>query len=272
MQFNIAIHKPTNVYIAQLKVLVQSIRECYDDDVKISVYYTGVDETIMQNIDNRCGIIYKEVRPTKELNRLITRSGNLAPYKLNTWYELLKDGVDKRQVFVDCDMLVYQKVDKFFTDDFDIAYTYKTEEEEVIKKPINSGVVLVNNSKLAREFFMKWRDDTNKFIYTNPQYVGEWGAWDQHVFGAFIGRRLIAEYSDVINCGGVRLKGYPCKNLNVITCAETNKDMYIIHYKGMWRNVLTAGVWKNSGKDELSCTPMYRLWCSMFDKFNKGRG
>jgi hypothetical protein len=73
----------------------------------------------------------------------------------------------------------------------------------------------------------------------------------------------------IIVKNGIRLKGFPCKQLNnILSPSLDDNDLYIIHYKGSWRNILTEGNWKNSLRpDTKNDLALYNLWKTTLDRF-----
>lgn len=215
MRFNIAIFNPENkpIYIDQLKVLLQSIWDIYQDSVEISVYYTMMENKDIVEIKSKFPHIYTKESPIRYTYK--NKNIPLAAQKNNLWYDLFVDCDTEKQVFIDADMVLLKKIDHFFDDSFDIGYTYKTEKDEVLWKPLNTGVILINNTEKAREFMTFWTEETNKMLDSD--------------------------------------------DLNV----------YIIHFKGSWRKILTEGDWEHSARTRAeNDEALYKLWYQKFNKYN----
>lgn len=273
LRINIAIYNPQNrqIYVSQLKVLLQSIWDVYKDSVEIAVLYHSVAESDINEIRNKIpNIFLKEFKFNKKLQAKASR-------KLNLWYELFLDSNRNTQIFLDSDMLLLKKVDKFFNDTFDIGYTHKSEPEEILKKPLNTGTLLINYSnikqrKKIRSFLEYWRDKINK-IMDAKNFDGStkgWGATDQRVLGEFLGTREINRYKSIIFKKGLKFKGFTCKKLNnILSPSPEDPDVYIIHYKGSWRKILIDGNWdrsiRNDTKHDLE---LYNLWKEKLERFN----
>lgn len=273
LRFNIAIFNPQNrhIYISQLKVLLQSIWDVYDDSVEIAVLHHSVAKSDINEIRNKIpNIVLREYKFDKIIQARASR-------KLNLWLELLLDSDIKHQIFLDSDMLLLRKVNRFFDDTFDIGYTHKTDSEEVLKKPLNAGVILINygdekQKKKIRSFLKYWRDKINK-IMDSKNFDGAtkgWGATDQRVLGETLGTRDINKYKSIIIRKGLRFKGFPCKMLNnILSPSPDNPDTYIIHYKGSWRKILIDGSWERSIRPNTNNDKeLYNLWMRKLEKFN----
>ncbi len=272
LRFNIAIYNPENIeiYISQLKVLIQSIWDVYKDSVEIAVLYHSVAESDINEIRNKIpNIVLREYKFDKTIQAKASR-------KLNLWLELLLDSDIKHQIFLDSDMLLLRKVDRFFDDTFDIGYTYKTDPEEVLKKPLNTGTLLINygeekQRKKIRSFLKYWRDKINK-IMDSKNFDGAtkgWGATDQRVLGETLGTRDINKYKSIIIRKDLRFKGFPCKMLNnILSPSPDNPDTCVIHYKGSWRKILIDGSWERSIRPNTdNDKELYNLWKEKLEKF-----
>ena len=214
IQFNIGIFNPRNqqIYIDQLKVLLQSIWDVYQESVKVAVYFTQVDENDINEIERKYPhIILKETSIKFQYKK---NNIPLAAQKCNIWYSLMLDCNTKHQVFLDADMLLLKRIDHFFNNDFDIGFTYKTEEAENLKKPLNTAIILLNNNKKAKKFMKYWNKKINIYLDSKNPYGKGWGAADQQVLGEFLGGRKFTNYRGIITKKGIKFKGFPCKVLN----------------------------------------------------------
>jgi len=269
LRFNIAVFNPANkhIYIDQLKVLLQSIWDLYNDKVEISVYYNMVDRKDINEISSRFPHI--NFREREIIYKYKRKDTPLAAQRNNLWYYLSEDCDCERQVFIDADMIILRKIDHFFDDSFDIGYTFKTEEAESLKKPINCGVILLNNSEKAREFMKYWADETNKKLDSDDKYGSGWGSADQKILGETLGTRKIKKYQKIIKKNGVRFKGFPCKILNnILSPNPDDLNVHVVHYKGSWRDILTQESWELSLRTKTdNDDKLYNLWKQTFDKY-----
>jgi len=257
ISFGIGIYNPNKIYIYQLQTLIQSIYEKYESvEVEVIVYYKNMLSKDIELIKNKYNVWFKEFN-------IVVK--NLAAYKTNFWYQLVKDCTCEYQVLLDCDMVLYKRIDDFFSDDFDVIYTYKTEEDENLNKILNTGTMLVKPSLKTINFFKWWNNETTRLLTNNNEYHGKWGAYDQHSLGEL----LTSDYSSVQHHKEIQLKGIPCKKLNETRCIIPTENTYIIHYKGRWRWVLPNGTWINSKKDKSKCNYLYNLWKQLYDRFNQ---
>lgn len=271
MRFNIAIFNPENkpIYIDQLKVLLQSIWDIYQNSVEISVYYTMMENKDIVEIKSKFPHIYTKESPIKYNYK--NKNIPLAAQKSNLWYDLFVDCDTEKQVFIDADMMLLKKIDHFFDDSFDIGYTYKTEKDEVLWKPLNTGVILINNTEKARAFMTLWTEETNKMLDSDDPYGSGWGSADQKILGAFLGTKKNKKYKKLIKKNGIRFKGFPCKILNnTLSPNPDDPNVYLIHFKGSWRNILTDGNWERSIRTSVEFDhELYDLWHKKLLKFNQ---
>ncbi len=227
LRFNLGFFNSENVqiYNDQLKVLVQSIWDVYKDTVKVAIFHSRFVHNTIKKIRNKFPFFY-----FKEKNIDIKFSSKiLASRKMNLWYELYIDSEVKRNIFMDADMMILRKIDNFFNNSFDIAYTHKTVKEEVLKKPLNSALILVNKSKVVDKFMRYWRDRTNKLLNSKNCFGGGWGGSDQQVLGEILGTKDINRMRKTITVNkrkfkGLRFKGFPCQMLNNILSPSLNND------------------------------------------------
>lgn len=269
IRFNIGIFNPKSlqIYIDQTEVLLQSIKDVYQDTVEIALYYIDFAEQDINEIKSKIsGIILKETKFEVEFNKEI-----YASRKMNLWYELYIDSDKKRNVFMDADMLLVKKIDSFFDDSFDIGYTYKTLKKEGLRKPINSALVLINKSEKIDKFMKHWRDRSNELLNSDNCEGGGWGGVDQQVLGEALGIKKTKKMRKVIINNGIKFKGFPCKMLNnLLSPSLDDKDLYVIHYKGSWRNILTEGSWEHSLRtDTKNDAELYNLWIQTLEKYKK---
>ena len=87
---------------------------------------------------------------------------------------------------MDSDMFLLRKIDHFFDDTYDIGYTHKTSKIENLKKPLNTGLILVNKSDIVGKFMKYWRDKTNKLLNSEECHGGGWGGASQQVLGEIL--------------------------------------------------------------------------------------
>ncbi len=274
IRFNIALYNYRNkqIYVSQLKVLLQSITNIYGNEAEIAVLYNRVDNRDIQEIKKKLPkVILKHFKidfsqPPKDniFNTWATR-------KLILWNELLNDSDLEQQIFLDTDMLIVKKIDKFFDNLFDIGYTHKSIPEEVLRKPLNTAVILVNNSQKVKKFMEFWKNKALKRLQSKNCYGSGWGATDQQILGETLGTRDIIKMSNqIIKKKGIRFKGFPCESLNnILSPLPNDPNVFIIHYKGSWRNILTEKSWENSLRPRTENDPLlYQLWMDNLEEYN----
>ncbi|MHA1843308.1 MAG: putative nucleotide-diphospho-sugar transferase, partial [Promethearchaeota archaeon] len=189
IRFNISIYNthPNSIYFYQLIALLQSIKNLYHNSAEIGLAYTQLSDDAIRKLKKKFRNI--KILKFKNKTRINKNTDYLlpaAPKKLNMWYELLCASNYRFQVFMDTDMIILKKIDKFFKYPFDIGFTYKTEKKEDWWKPINTGLILVKSSYKTKNFMKKWRDETNKILNSYKLFDHKWGAADQQSFGELI--------------------------------------------------------------------------------------
>lgn len=250
-------------YIPYLKVLIESINQNTKDSV-IYVGYDGLSSIPIVPYDN---VIFKNYKFDFKLND----SYCITPgRKLSFLHEFVKEFDYSRFVFIDCDMLVLKSLDTIFNCcDFNIGYTYKTEEDEGLQYLINTGITLYNNCPI--EFFSDWKtltDSIQSNDASNKAARLEWGAADQAAFASMMGyNRKDISSGNVINKNNIKFIGFPCKVLNETRCTNITVDTHVIHYKSGWRPILKDGNFTNN-RPKIKCQKMYDLWIKTLSDFN----
>ena len=168
--------------------------------------------------------------------------------------------------------MVLQPIDKFFDDDYDVGYTYKSEEDEGIKWLLNTGIILVNNRHKALDYFLRWKEQTIRILADkklNDAAVKGWGAADQGALGIDLGIKKSDDCDKIIKVGETLFKGFTCKELNETRCVTITGNLHVIHYKGSWHNVLLNSAYRGSRSKE-KCEVMFDLWQDYLKKFDDG--
>ncbi len=146
---------------------------------------------------------------------------------------------------IDVDTLIIKDITHFFEEfNYDIIYTYKNEQF-----PLNTGVLLCNNSTKTRLFFKKWKEETFG-IFKKPDLLIQatnssfpYGAVDQMAFyRVIVYKHNSTKYCVNLGSHKVKLLGIPCKTLNETNSTAITKENHIIHYKGGWQNILIKGL------------------------------
>lgn len=130
-------------------------------------------------------------------------------YKLDRWVEILSQ-VKEDTIITDCDIFFTGDISSVFDQDFDIAYTKRTDHDKlycnVYKKPINGGVFFFKPTQKSREFVKNWRD-VNWRMALNSDFYYEW-------FEKYSGCNQTAFGYLLENDKETNIKDFPCAIYN----------------------------------------------------------
>jgi hypothetical protein len=190
--------------------------------------------------------------------------------KMLRWTEIVEKKLPgARNVLLDMDTIVLKDPSAFFSEPFDLLFTYKTFPDEGLKWPLNSGVVLFGEDPV--ELFREWRDQTMVLVNDTSllnEAVKRWGGADQAALArvaTFEHGRMEFPLQEV---GGFMIKGVPCAMLNETRCVPITKDTHIVHYKGSWRNVLPHGKFYAT-RPKNKCLEMFNIWKDNLRRFRE---
>jgi hypothetical protein len=254
-----------NKHVKYLFALLQSLNivQSVSPDFKIQILYKDVSKDVIRKILKKMPwVSIREYRGYQ--------SKLFIPGKLNFWNELVKTHRYDEIVLLDADTVVIRNFGEFFNKDFDVGYTYKTEESENLNWPLNTGVILVKRNERSLSFFDKWTEYTNSIV-SEGRKIGlcskNWGAVDQASLGMMLNTRDKNKYSQIIKVGDVKCQGFPCKILNETRCVSLT-DAYIVHYKGWMQKVIDTGKY-NQYRPEEKCKCQYNLWLDMIKQWEE---
>ena len=206
-----------NGLMRHARALLNSLVATYDGSPPpILLYHSGLDASELSEL---C-----RISPTiagRESGRTIEgKDGTTrAASKTHIWAQIVEEAEDGVQLaLIDCDTVVIKPLERFFADDFDVAYTYKTHEEENLSQPLNTGVLLIKVTDATRRFMRDWARGTDE-LFGKSGIRRDWGAEDQAALGTMLGTREQEAYARPIRAGGCTLLGYPCEYLNEVRCA-----------------------------------------------------
>jgi len=259
-----------NNQIDYLNVLLQSIIDVYQEEASVIVYYASVNSKSIEDIKNKAPFIF--MREDKSLDYSAKDHDCRASFKTVGWCKIIEEQRwPENLVFLDADTLVVKKVDEYFKR-ADIGYTYKTHEDENLKWPINSGVVLAKNNDISLKFFKDWRDKTLEILKSSHKkrirLRHNWGGEDQASMGNILKTRDRKQYAEIIANGNILFQGYPCEELNETRCTPITDKTHIIHYKGRWRFVISNRKYSQWRPIE-KCQGMYELWAQTLQRWNR---
>ena len=138
MTFLIAVYGDS--YMSYLGALIESIVETYSENVRIIVSYANMAPSLIESAKQKAPFVrfHSSNKYSFSDENNINKKISL---KAKMWDELIVLSQSKRNVLLDTDMIVLKQIDRFFEQEFDIAYTYKTDEDENLSWPLNSGVM-----------------------------------------------------------------------------------------------------------------------------------
>jgi len=228
-------------YTHYLYALLQSIDDIYQGGADISVAYMDMAPAVLEEISHK--LSYAKLVPFAGPARVDNPEEPIS-YTLYMWEQQLEDAETTNVVFPDTDMLLVKPVDCFFDDNqFDIGYTYKTEWDENLQCPINSGMILARRSSRTMYFFREWSRITQA-ILAAQDYKSQWGGGQQDAFVYLLDTHEVRDWRNGCMRCGCQMQGFTCRQLNdVRRYPVVGKDTHAIHYKGAWKDVLPHGVW-----------------------------
>jgi len=258
-----------NSYMDYLGALIESVIEAYSDNARIIVSYASIDSSLIESAKQKAPFV--TFYPSKYRFSYEKNIKKTIPLKLRMWNELMQLSCSEHNVFLDTDMIILKPIDHFFDQEFDVAYTYKTEKSENLSWPLNTGVILVRKSSASLSFFKKW-NRKNSDILTDDilleQAYNVWGAADQAALGGLLEIRSQSELCRLITRDGIRFRGLPCKYLNETRCIPLTACTHVIHYKRRWREVLPEGTFTEFRPKE-KCLEIFRIWRCFYEKWKK---
>lgn len=224
---------------------------------KVSVFWQDIDENIQKDIKNAFdNVEFIETQFNFESDITVRISS-----KVLLWSYAAEYYCGQNICIVDVDTLVIRNINKFFSEEFDVAFTYKDEQF-----PLNSGVLLAKGDK-STYFFRKWRVNTVKIIQDPMLFAeannmaGVFGGADQMSLYRMLGynKEKVCYESEI---DGVKLffKGYECKYLNETNSKKIEADTFIIHYKGGWQPILLEGHLFTKNRKKHDSMEMYKLY------------
>jgi len=253
-------------YIPHLYVLLQSIDELYGDTVEVCVAYSNLSTEVVAEVKSKIPHIRIVDTGLPLFDTEIAASS--ISRKMNFWLFLLNYSKSDAVVFLDVDTVVVKPINGILQKTFDLLFTYKTDEDENLRWPINTGVVMVKRSEDIINLVKEWTDISNTaldFAAGQRPNHHNWGGIDQYTLGKILGTREIKDFAAGIKYKGLLLSGIPCKIMNETRCVFT-EDTRILHFKGLWHKVLTGdGFNKNRPKDK--CLKLYTKWKNLYRKW-----
>lgn len=123
--------------------------------------------SVRENAPDAKVIVHEIPKPQHHRGKAVNLTYNTA--KLQCWSDYMQKAKDKT-IFIDCDMLCLKNPASVFQYVFDIAITTGGQGA---KPPLNAGVIFVNPTYRAREFFKQWVIINNN-MYSDAVFHGLW--------------------------------------------------------------------------------------------------
>jgi hypothetical protein len=224
------------------------------------MYWQDIDSDIIDAFE----LCYSNVTFIKTYFSMYGAMSQRIPSKMYMW----QHAVDLHHTpicLIDCDTIIVKSPAKFFDLDADIIFTDKNEQFY-----INTGVMLVRPSPAVRNFFSQWTDRTieivndPKLLNTAISSENHYGAADQMAFYEII-QYTQSKKGYIVNIPGfkIKLQAIDCNILNQTNSVKLNDSIFIYHYKGGWRDILSKGIFHDA-RPQYDSTPMLLQFLSYY--------
>ncbi|MBN2289124.1 MAG: hypothetical protein JXQ83_07310 [Candidatus Glassbacteria bacterium] len=185
------------------------------------------------------------------------------PLKVHFWCKGVEMFPHAQLRLMDSDTVVVKNFNDLVKGEYDILYTYKKE-----LYPLNTGVMVVNNSPRAIYFFHLWLKGIAECLANRKalqEAVRKNGAVDQHVLAEWLGTPL-PEAPKEVDIRGRKLtfKPAPCSELNETRSRSIGPEVRVIHYKGGWQPILVENKDFSQYRSRDLSLEMYRYWMSIY--------
>lgn len=243
--------------ITLLYALLASITKVYEGDnsVSINLLVQDISESVIKEIKRKVNLDLRVVRYENPIGR------DRISGKMNLWKRLVDSSTKDNILLLDADTVLVRDVRPFFDKNFSIGFTYKTDEDENLAWPINTGVILVKNNSSSKLFFHKWVNLTGDFVRdckNEDRRLEGWGALDQAAFGFLVGVRTPESFGRGQCVDECFVQGFPCSALNETRC-KSLENCYVIHYKGFAQKMVLSGHY-NQWRPQDKCECMKDYW------------
>ena len=208
-----------NDYVTLLDILFRS--SSLQDATAQGAVLTDL-ATDMTALENGVTVIRRPVDPDRVM---LSRMQSQIEY-------LERRAADHDVAFVDSDMIINASLGAVFSQDFDLALTYRDEPE----MPINGGVIFVKGGRApAAASFLRQVCDCYASKFAGQAHW--WG--DQRALIDVLGHERFAKRTaDVFSVAGVKVRLLPCEQYNFSpenkfrAIAAPLSDKVILHFKG----------------------------------------
>jgi len=246
--------------ITLLYALLASIMRLYggEKDVAVHLILQDIPESIIEEIRKKVKLDLRITKYTDPIGR------DKISGKMRLWKILVDRAVKDNILLLDADTVLVRDVKHFFNKEFDVGFTYKTDEDENLAWPINTGVILLRNNNSGKAFFICFVNLTREYVLDckgETRRLKRWGALDQAAFGHLLLTRSPKTFGSGIRIGDCFIKGFTCTVLNETRCVSMIY-CHIVHYKGWFQKVVLSGEY-NQHRPEEKCKCMKSFWDSL---------
>jgi hypothetical protein len=248
-------------YIGFLLVAIFSIIKS-NSEAKISILWEDIDEKKIDLLTK----VFPKVNFVKVDFKINSDSIKRISSKTIFWEHAVNIYQDEDLCLLDSDMLVLKDISIFFGSTADIIFTYK---DGIY--PLNTGIMLVKNSKKVANFFTIWKKKTIEILNNKEDFEKAnslkfpYGGADQMSFYNIIGyRKNVTDYSIEADDDSIKFSGIPCAILNETRSVQISNQTHVVHYKGGWRLILTEGANFTKNRPKKESFEMYLLYLKTF--------
>ncbi|PCI21358.1 hypothetical protein COB64_00545 [Candidatus Wolfebacteria bacterium] len=229
-----------NNYTGFLLALLYSIKK-NAPTAQVAVLWESIDEEKINPIKK----IFSEFDFIKTNYNFGKNKAKRIASKTILWEHAAKQYAGENLCFLDVDILITKDITHFFDElYFNIGFTYKDEHY-----PLNTGVLLSDGSNKGINFFTSWKQKTMEIINDEILFAQAnntslpYGAADQmSLFNMLKYQKENDQYNIFLLGNDTCFKGIPCRMLNETNSTSISFDTHIIHYKGVWQDVLIKGM------------------------------
>jgi hypothetical protein len=248
-------------YSGLLLTLLQSIHRA-DPTTPVTVLWADIAPSsidALRALFPQADFVHKPIPVASDLMRRISS-------KTFYWEAAVQHCAGEDICLLDADMLVVRPVREYFSDAFDIGYTFKNE-----KFPLNSGVLLIRDSPVSLPFIREWRTrteailtDADALAQANNRRLPYGGADQMALFQMLEYRRGQRDYRVNVNGSVATVKGFRCEELNETNSTRVTLRHHVLHYKGGWQPILLEGRPFHRNRTKVESLEMYRLYLDTY--------
>ncbi|QDT35773.1 sulfotransferase family 2 domain-containing protein [Stratiformator vulcanicus] len=243
-----------NRYLPFLETLLASLSHVYGQFDAIVLFDEVLPASIATLAKTFPSVVFEQYRLNAGTNPRIR-----IPMKLAAWAHAAESNQSRPHVFIDCDTIILDRIEKHLPADADVVYTWKAE-----KFPLNTGVMLTRDGEVAARVFADLLRRV-EHICSDEDLIQEaddsYGAADQFALAQLLGHTNWNQSSELSVRGqNLTFAGLPCSILNETNCVPIRKGTAVVHLKGGWHPILLDNAPFSTNRPKRECTELYRLW------------